>query len=87
MGNWVVSPYLKELYHSMLYLVFGPNRELFLFNQILVAQTNKPQVRRANTIINDPCFDWIRPCFGGLIFKTRDHLVSRYILYTIMYKA
>ena len=28
---------------------------------------------------NDPCFDWKRPCFGGLTFKNRGHLGSRYI--------
>ena len=27
---------------------------------------------------NDPCFDWKRPCFGGLTFKNRGHLGSRY---------
>ena len=26
---------------------------------------------------NDPCFDWKRPCFGGLTFKNRGHLGSR----------
>ena len=29
---------------------------------------------------NDPYFDWKRPCFGGLTFKNRGHLGSRYIL-------
>ena len=33
---------------------------------------------------NDPCFDWKRPCFGGLTFKNRGHLGSRYI-YIYMY--
>ena len=28
---------------------------------------------------NDPCFDWKRPCFGGLTFKNRGHFCSRYI--------
>ena len=28
---------------------------------------------------NDPCFDWKRPCFGGLTFENRGHLGSRYI--------
>ena len=28
---------------------------------------------------NDHCFDWKRPCFGGLTFKHRGHLGSRYI--------
>ena len=28
---------------------------------------------------NNPCFDWKRPCFGGLTFKNRGHLGSRYI--------
>ena len=28
---------------------------------------------------NDPCFDWKRPCFGGLTFKNRGHLGSRYL--------
>ena len=28
---------------------------------------------------NDPCFDWKRPCVGGLTFKNRGHLGSRYI--------
>ena len=35
---------------------------------------------------NDPCFDWKRPCFGGLTFKNRGHLGSRlyiYILYIV----
>ena len=27
----------------------------------------------------DPCFDWKRPGFGGLTFKNRGHLGSRYI--------
>ena len=27
---------------------------------------------------NDHCFDWKRPCFGGLTFKNRGHLGSRY---------
>ena len=26
---------------------------------------------------NDPCFDWKRPCFGGLTFKNRGHWGSR----------
>ena len=26
---------------------------------------------------NDPCFDWKRPCFGGMTFKNRGHLGSR----------
>ena len=25
---------------------------------------------------NDPCFDWKRPCFGGLTFENRGHLGS-----------
>ena len=29
---------------------------------------------------NDPCFDWKRPCFGGLTFKNRGHLGSSYTL-------
>ena len=33
---------------------------------------------------NDPCFDWKRPCFGGLTFKNRGQLGSRYID-TILY--
>ncbi len=24
---------------------------------------------------NDPCFDWKRPCFGGLTFKNKGYLV------------
>ena len=28
---------------------------------------------------NEPCFDWKRPCFGGLTFKNRGHLGSRYV--------
>ena len=28
---------------------------------------------------NDPCFDWKRPCFGGLTLKNRGHLGSRYL--------
>ena len=28
---------------------------------------------------NYPCFDWKRPCFGGLTFKNRGHWGSRYI--------
>ena len=28
---------------------------------------------------NDPCFDWKGPCFGGLTFKNRGQLGSRYI--------
>ena len=28
---------------------------------------------------NDPCFDWKSPCFGGLTFKNRGHLGSRYV--------
>ena len=28
---------------------------------------------------NDPCFDWKGPCFGGLTFKNRGHLGSRYM--------
>ncbi len=28
---------------------------------------------------NDPCFGWKRPCFGGLTFKNRGHLGSRYM--------
>ena len=31
--------------------------------------------------LNDPCFGWKRPCFGGLTFKNRGHLGSRYIIY------
>ena len=27
---------------------------------------------------NDPCFGWKRPCFGGLTFKNRGQLGSRY---------
>ena len=27
---------------------------------------------------NDRCFDWKRPCFGGLTFKIRGHLSSRH---------
>ena len=34
---------------------------------------------------NDPCFDWRRPCFGGLTFKNRGHCGSRYI-FTKIYK-
>ena len=34
---------------------------------------------------NDPCFDWKRPCFGGLTFKNRGHLGSRYIYIYIIY--
>ena len=35
---------------------------------------------------NDPCFDWKKPCFGGLTFKNRGHLGSRYIyIYTHVY--
>ena len=33
---------------------------------------------------NDPCFDWKRPCFGGLTFKNRGHVGSRYI-YIFLY--
>ena len=29
---------------------------------------------------NDPCFDWKSPCFGGLTFKNRGHLGSRYVI-------
>ena len=29
--------------------------------------------------LNDPCFGWKRPCSGGLTFKNRGHLRSRYI--------
>ena len=33
---------------------------------------------------NDPCFAWKRPCSGGLTFKNRDYLGSRYIyIYTL----
>ena len=32
---------------------------------------------------NDPCFDWKRLCFGGLTFKNKGYLGSRYILYEI----
>ena len=31
---------------------------------------------------NDPCFGWKRPCFGGLTFKNRGHLGSRWIYKT-----
>ena len=27
---------------------------------------------------NDPCFDWKRPCFGGLTFKNSGHFGSRF---------
>ena len=30
---------------------------------------------------NDPCFDWKRPCFGGLTFKNRGHLGSRWLVF------
>ena len=30
--------------------------------------------------LNDLCFDWTRPCFGGLTFKNRGHLGSRYVI-------
>ena len=36
----------------------------------------------------DPCFEWKRPCFGGLTFKNRGHVGSRciyYILYIYIY--
>ena len=37
---------------------------------------------------NDPCFHWKRPCFGGLTFKNRGHLGSRYIyFYFLMVNA
>ena len=29
---------------------------------------------------NDPCFDWKGPCFGGLTFKNRGQLGSRYLI-------
>ena len=28
---------------------------------------------------NDPCFDWKRPCFGGMTFKNRGRLGSRHM--------
>ena len=35
----------------------------------------------------DPCFDWKRPCFGGLTFKNRGHLGSIYIYIYIRLQA
>ena len=34
---------------------------------------------------NDHCFDWKRPCFGGLTFKNRGHLCSSYIFCIYIY--
>ena len=45
----------------------GPNRSCNTFYDIF---TWNP---------SDPCFDWKGPCFGGLTFKNRGHLGSRYI--------
>ena len=49
----------------------------------------QPTTKRNKTIHTwnptDPCFDWKRPCFGGLTFKNRGHLGSRFIMYVLIY--
>ena len=34
--------------------------------------------------LNDPCFDWKRPCFGGFNHQNRGQTGSRYTVYTIV---
>ena len=58
-------------------LIMGPYKPLGLMAGLNGSLDPSTYVYTWNP--NGPCFDWKRPCFGGLTFKNRDHLGSRYI--------
>ena len=65
-----ILPFCNTLGHSVLSLY------IYIYTHIYKYTWNP----------NDPCFDWKKPCFGGLTFKNRGHLGSRYIyMYIYIY--
>ena len=68
---------VRRFKRKHIFLTVFPRRTSFRMGDFCI---NVPRyVCRYTWNLNDPCFGWKRPCFGGLTFKNRGHLGSRYI--------